>query len=175
MRRATWMVAAAAITMGSIAAEAATVTAESGEVFVNAGTGYAPLAGAVDAKAGTQVLLRKDAVAQIAYGDSCTVKLGSGRVWQVAAKVPCEAGVSFIDLSKPMGVTGGEPEGSLKDTPAPTAGETIPVEGGGGTLAGGGGIAGLGTLGTVAVVGAVVAGGVFAITEATKDDKPPSP
>lgn len=170
MRRATWMVAAAAIAMGSIAAEAATVTAESGEVFVNAGTGYAPLAGAVDAKAGTQVLLRKDAVAQIAYGDSCTVKLGSGRVWQVAAKVPCEAGVSFIDLSKPMGV------GSLKDTTAPTTNATTPPVDG--TLAGGSGIAAAGaTTTTLLVVGGVVvvAGGVYAITEANKNDKPPSP
>lgn len=170
MRRATWMVAAAAIAMGSIAAEAATVTAESGEVFVNAGTGYAPLAGAVDAKVGTQVLLRKDAVAQIAYGDSCTVKLGSGRVWQVAAKVPCEAGVSFIDLSKPMGV------GSLKDTTTTTGGETIPVEGGG-TVGGGGTLAGVGT--TTLVVGGVVAIGagvlVYNETQKNKENKPPSP
>jgi hypothetical protein len=82
-------------------ASAATVSGASGAVFVNAGKGFVPLAGAAEFAPGAQVMVKPGGYAQLAYAGNCTVKVGSG-LWTVQPGVPCANGTTEIDLTGRM-------------------------------------------------------------------------
>ncbi len=81
---------------------AATVSSIQGEVLVNTGTGFKPLASAPgDLTAGSQVMVRPGGAATITYASNCSVRVPSG-VWAVQASAPCSAGTDVIDFSTRM-------------------------------------------------------------------------
>lgn len=87
-------------------AVAASLTTLSGDVFVNAGSGFRPAATPLDVGPGTQVLVRNGGTALIGYGVDCIVKIDATRVWSVASGAPCAAGTRFVDLTLLTGHAG---------------------------------------------------------------------
>jgi hypothetical protein len=59
-------------------------------------------------------MVKSGQVATITYSDSCSVKVGSGRVWEIQPGTPCPNGKHAIDLTgrmnDGMGPQGPEPE-----------------------------------------------------------------
>jgi hypothetical protein len=84
-----------------VLAEAATVSRESGEVLVNQGGGFVALNAPAELAPGTQVMVSPGGSALIAYAGDCTLRVGSGRVWTVQSKAPCEGG-KLVDLTRRM-------------------------------------------------------------------------
>lgn len=75
-------------------AGAATLTPTAGEVMVNTGGGYKPVASTVEVKAGDSILVNPGGSAQLAYGDCATYEINPGDVVYVAEQeaIPCGAG-----------------------------------------------------------------------------------
>jgi hypothetical protein len=70
-------------------AQVARVEPVTGEVLVNAGAGYHPVAGVVDLKPGDSVIAKPSAQASLIYGDGCAVDVVPGMVAWVAFTSPC--------------------------------------------------------------------------------------
>ena len=79
-------------------ASAATVSGPPGAVMVSEGNGFKPLTGSAEFGPGAQVMVSPGGHAQIAYAGNCTVKVGSG-LWTVQPTVPCQNGVTEVDLA----------------------------------------------------------------------------
>ncbi len=102
--RTSFILAVAAVSVFGVsqASNAATVNSIQGEVLVNSGDGFKPLANAPgDLKAGSQVMVRPGGSAVITYASNCSVRVPSG-VWAVQASAPCSAGNDVIDFSTRM-------------------------------------------------------------------------
>lgn len=81
---------------------AARVNSLQGEVLVNSGNGFKPVASASgDLKPGSQVMVRPGGSAMITYASSCSVRVPSG-VWAVQPAAPCVAGTDMIDFTTRM-------------------------------------------------------------------------
>ena len=80
------------ILFSGLAAGAATVAREGGNVFVNNGAGYVKIAAATDVNASSQIMISPGGIASLTYADNCTVQLPEG-IWRVQATPPCAAGV----------------------------------------------------------------------------------
>jgi hypothetical protein len=94
------------------AAQAATVSRQSGEVLANSGRGFETIATAKELPAGAQLLVRPGGTALIQYPNGCSLLVGAERIWVIQENAPCEKGRS-VDL------TGRMSDGlSTKDTPA---------------------------------------------------------
>jgi hypothetical protein len=86
-------------------AGAATVANQGGEVMVNKGQGFQPVASFAELAPGGQVLVRPGGVATIAYVGGCRVRVGSG-VWLVQEKAPCPTGTTEINFTQRMNQQG---------------------------------------------------------------------
>jgi hypothetical protein len=146
MRRVLVATLATAIS-GLPAANAATVSNQGGEVLVNRGQGFVPVAANAELAPGGQVLVQPGGLATIAYASNCTVRVGSG-VWAVQATAPCAQGTAEIDFTGRMNQAG------------PGAGTDPP---GGGALTA-----------VLLATGGIIAGALI-ISNNNKDDKPASP
>jgi len=91
----------------ALAANAATVSRESGEVLVNRGGGFVALNGPAELGSGTQVMVRPGGTALIAYSGDCVLRVGSGRVWTVQSNPPCQPGKQ-IDMTGRMNQQAGD-------------------------------------------------------------------
>ncbi len=146
----------------SAVAQAASVSTQSGRVFLNSGDGFTPVSDSTPAKPGAQVLVRDGGFAVISYGASCKVRVGVGRIWQIASKAPCTNGSTFIDMAALTGRQGAEGDavpppaeqvvGNAPPAPPPISPLLV-----GGLVVGG------------------VAGIVVAVTSNNDDDPPASP
>jgi hypothetical protein len=89
-----WLGAAALTGVFAGGVAAATLTPTTGEVMLNTGAGYKPVAGAVEVKAGDSILVNPGGGAQLAYGDCATYEISPGDVVYVAEQetIPCVAG-----------------------------------------------------------------------------------
>ena len=85
---------------------AATVSGPSGSVHINQGNGFVPITKDAQLAPGGQVMVKPGAVATISYGNNCSVKVDSGRVWTVQEAAPCANGVAEIDLTTRMNNSG---------------------------------------------------------------------
>ena len=100
--------------------QAATISSIQGEVLVNSGSGFKPLADVPgDLKAGSQVMIRPGGAAMITYASNCSVRVPSG-VWAVQSSATCSAGTSVIDFSSRMN----------QETPPPADDPTLLIVGG---------------------------------------------
>lgn len=88
----------AASMMLSAPVSAATVASQSGQLLINSGDGFKVAGGATEVAPGGQIMVR-DGTARIAYSSECSVLVGPGRVWTVAAAAPCKGGVSTLDMT----------------------------------------------------------------------------
>jgi hypothetical protein len=125
-------------TVGSVGAQAATVSNKAGTVLVSRGDGFVAVTAGVEAGPGTQVMVRPGGMATIAYGGGCMVRIGPG-LWPVQAKPPCAEGIAVVDFTGRMN-QGAPPEEPLEEGPpaiSPTTGLVI----GGALVAGGVGLA----------------------------------
>ena len=111
MRDALIPALAAALAFCPALASAATVSAQRGQVYVNAGQGFVRVARPVSAAPGSRILLRDGGIAFVSYGGQCTVRLGGNRLWLIAAKAPCAPGSRIVDLTDVTGYVGSESEG----------------------------------------------------------------
>lgn len=77
--------------MSVSAASAATLTPLSGNVLLNQGAGYKPVAGTVDVKPGDSVLVNPGGSAQLTYGECASYEIKPGDVVFVAEdnSIPC--------------------------------------------------------------------------------------
>ena len=91
-----------AIAYGCSTVCAATISGPSGAVLINEGNGFVPLAAATDLAPGARVMVNPGQVATITYSDSCSVKVGSGRVWTVQPAAPCANGTREVDFTNRM-------------------------------------------------------------------------
>jgi hypothetical protein len=124
-----------ALPYGCGVVSAATVSGPPGAVLVNDGKGFVSLSGSRDLAPGARVVVNQGQVATITYSDGCSVKVGSGRVWEIQPGNPCPNGAREIDLTGRMN----DGMGSLKDSPAPAeASRDGLLIGVGGVVVGGG-------------------------------------
>jgi len=86
------------VAISPVEVAAASISPQSGKVYINIGKGFHPISGVVEVEPGAQVMLRKGGAARISYGSSCSVQIDGGRVWRVAKKAPCAPGKSTINL-----------------------------------------------------------------------------
>jgi hypothetical protein len=87
------LLATAVLVASAAAAGAATVTTVKGAVSVNSGSGFQPIAGAVDVRPGDRVLVGEGGRAQMRFSLTCAAALGAGV--HVVPSVPrCEAGAA---------------------------------------------------------------------------------
>ncbi len=93
----TFVIAAAGIALLASSSLAATVKRDSGQVSVNAGSGYFKIKSSVRAKTGDQVSVSPDGSAKIVYDDDCEQPVGPGEVAAVQAVSPCKAGLVPFD------------------------------------------------------------------------------
>ena len=100
-----FMGCATAVLVGFVAtsSQAASVSPDLGEVLVNKGQGFVVSAGTVSVAPGDQVMVRPGGAALIAYGDTCSVRVGADRIWTVQPKAPCAPGSQFVDMTGKMG------------------------------------------------------------------------
>jgi len=95
---------------------AATVSSLQGEVLVNTGSGFKPVASAAgDLKPGSQVMVPPGGAATISYASNCSVRVPSG-VWAVQAVAPCVAGKDSIDFTNRMNQQAPPPDGGTDAT-----------------------------------------------------------
>ena len=99
---------ALSIVLVATSAQAATVTAEKGQVLLNQGNGYKLVTQPTEAAPGHLVIANPGASARIAYPDGCSVRVQPGSVFAVAALSPCERSGSHAETG-----------GSLKEGPMP--------------------------------------------------------
>ena len=85
---------------------AATVSGPSGSVHINQGNGFVPITNDAQLAPGGQVMVKPGAVAVISYGNNCSVKVDSGRVWTIQEAAPCAKGEAEIDLTTRMSQAG---------------------------------------------------------------------
>lgn len=88
------------VAWGPLAAKAAVVSSQSGNVLISTGDGFVPLAGPVELQAGGQVMVQPGGLATITYAGNCTVRVGSG-VWLVQPAPPCKE-AAVIDFTTRM-------------------------------------------------------------------------
>jgi hypothetical protein len=81
------------IVAGTLSAAAATVT-PSGTVYIDRGSGYQPVAGAVEAKPGDVVMAMAGGSATVTYNNGCQQSVDVGAVVVVSEVGPCAADVS---------------------------------------------------------------------------------
>ena len=112
---------------------AATVSGPSGAVLVNEGKGFVPLSGPANVGPGTRVMVKPGQVATITYSDACSVKVGSGRVWEIQPGTPCPNGEHAIDLTGRM--NDGMPQGHEPEEAGIAPGTALLI---GGAVVGGG-------------------------------------
>lgn len=124
---------------------AATLSPQSGSVYVNAGAGFVPVQAAEAVAPAAKIMISPGGSALVTYSSTCAVRLTSG-VWSVQEQPPCEEGVALIDFTGRMNQ------------------ETPPTTEGPGTTAL--------IVGGVVVAGAVTAAIVLSQDD---DDKPASP
>lgn len=88
------------------AAHAATLTPIAGDVLLNQGAGYKPVAGPVEVKAGDSILVNPDGSAQLTYDACATYEIKPGDVVYVAERdaINCAAGA---DGAGGLGAAGG--------------------------------------------------------------------
>ncbi len=152
MRISSILLFAGLLVIGTVHAQAASVTPQIGNVYVNTGNGFELITSQTKAITGMKILIRSGGTAIINYDDGCAVRIGSGRVWEIAAKTPCADGNNYIDMAALTGRQGAE--GDVVPSP-----ETPPP--------------GIDTT-TLIIGGAVIAGGVgIAIAVSNNDDDPP--
>lgn len=130
----------------SLTAMAATLSSEKGALMVNSGDGYKAISTSTEVQPGAQIMVAADGTAIIRYSKNCSVRIGSGRVWTVAARTPCSQTANLIDLTKASFV------GANSPPPPPLPGGLLAV--------------GLGVAGAVGL-------GIYVATK--DDDKPASP
>ena len=83
---------------------AATIEPVQGSLSVNqAGQGFHPISGRVDAKAGDSVMVSPDGAAMIVYDDGCKVNVQPGAVATISALSPCASGSNADDNSNNWG------------------------------------------------------------------------
>lgn len=70
---------------------AATVQPVQGQVSINRGEGFQPLAGKTQARAGDLVMVHPGGKAKLLYPGGCIIPVTPGKVVQVGAKSPCKA------------------------------------------------------------------------------------
>jgi hypothetical protein len=139
----------------SQASSAATVNTVQGEVLVNSGNGFKPIAGTLgDLKPGSQVMVRPGGSATITYASNCSVRVPSG-VWAVQGAAPCVAGTDTIDFTARMNQGAPPPADGGQEAPPPADG-------------------GIGTT-TLVVGGLVVAGAVAAAVLLSQNSSSASP
>jgi hypothetical protein len=80
----------------------ATISGSSGAVLINEGSGFVPLTGAAELAPGARVMVNPGQVATITYSDSCSVKVGSDRVWTIQSAAPCAHGTREVDFTGRM-------------------------------------------------------------------------
>lgn len=81
----------------------ATVKPIHGEVLVNRGNGFEPIAAASAIEPGDTVMAGPDSVAEIIYADSCAVTVRPGAIVSVSSQPQCRQAVA--DFSGRMGAT----------------------------------------------------------------------
>ena len=82
----------ASVSIGTASAgQAATVTGVGGDLLINQGNGFRPVAGMAIVGAGSIVMVAGGGSAQIAYGDGCIVNVAAGRVEMIADRSPCSS------------------------------------------------------------------------------------
>lgn len=139
-------------------AHAATLKANEGAAFVNSGTGFKPTFGTVVVAEGSRVMVSPGQTAVIAYNASCSVRIGSGRLWTVAGKAPCAPGRTMVDFTSRMNATEGEQPPEWQD---PSVVEQTQLPGPG--------------IGTQLLIGAAVVGGIVGVVVAVSDDDKKDP
>lgn len=77
------------VAMAISPALAATVTPGLGQVFVNRGQGFQPLAGPSEANPGDQLMVSPGGTATVLFGDGCSMNLQPGGVMTVSSVSPC--------------------------------------------------------------------------------------
>jgi hypothetical protein len=75
----------------SLPALAATVESGKGQVLINRGGGFQPVAGGAQAGAGDAVMVSPNGSAQIVYSDGCSIPVVPGNVITVTAESPCKS------------------------------------------------------------------------------------
>jgi hypothetical protein len=90
----------------STSAQAATVTAERGDVLVNRGKGFVAVRQAIEVAPGDQVMARPKGIGRVSFADGCSLDVQPGRVFTVSEQSPCERRGSHIETG-----------GSIKDGP----------------------------------------------------------
>jgi hypothetical protein len=96
------MTAVCAILLVPAAANAASVSRQSGGVLISKGTGFYPITSPTELGAGGKVMVEAGGYASIIYANNCVVRVGAG-IWLVQAAPPCADGTSTIDFTGRMG------------------------------------------------------------------------
>ncbi len=65
-----------------------------GEILVNVGEGYRPIAGVVELKPGDAAMVGSRGLGQLIYADGCRVDVVPGSVVWIRARSPCTANAS---------------------------------------------------------------------------------
>jgi hypothetical protein len=73
-------------------AQAAGVHAETGEIFINSGTGFFSVTKPTYVGPGTKIKIPAGATAYLAYENGCTQRIEGARTVEVLAVSPCESG-----------------------------------------------------------------------------------
>ena len=89
--------AAVAIGMMSMAgvAQATTLDAVQGNVFVNQGAGFKPAQGGATLEIGDAVMVKAGGTASLIYADGCSTAVAVGAVVSVGAQSPCATRASY--------------------------------------------------------------------------------
>jgi hypothetical protein len=105
--RVSFIGVSAALIFGSTA-QAATLTADQGEIFVNRGSGYKVVREPVEVSAGDQVMAKPKSMGQVIFGDGCIMKVAPVSIFTVPSTSPCRRSSAHVETG-----------GSLKDEPMP--------------------------------------------------------
>ena len=79
------------------------VTRHEPQLSSQAGQGFHPISGRVDAKAGDSVMVSPDGAATIVYDDGCKVNVQPGAVATISPLSPCASGSNADDNSNNLG------------------------------------------------------------------------